>query len=91
VPNHISIFHFVSRNKVSVQVKGFVKGSKMVRFYGEMFVTPRPTHKLYENPLFAVRYCLFNTRIFGVTLHTGGLPQFPESSVVQFAIQKYKD
>ena len=42
----------------------------MIRFYGEDLLAPRPTPKLENHPLFAVRDCLFN--IFAATLHTGG-------------------
>jgi len=37
---------FIFRNKAS--------------FYGEELSTPRPTHKLEDHPLSAVRNCLFN-------------------------------
>ena len=40
------------------------------RFYGEELLAPRPTPKLGDHPLSAVRDCLFN--IFVVTLHIGG-------------------
>jgi hypothetical protein len=39
-------------------------------FYGELLSAPRPTPKLEDHPLSAVRNCLFN--IFTATLHTGG-------------------
>ena len=42
----------------------------IVSFYGEAFSTPRPTHKLEDHPLLAVRDCLLN--IFLATLQTGG-------------------
>ena len=42
----------------------------MIRFYGEELLAPRPTPKLGNHPLSAVRDCLFNT--FAATLHTGG-------------------
>ena len=41
-----------------------------VSFYGEELSTPRPTPKLQDHPLSAVRDCLFN--IFAATLHVGG-------------------
>jgi len=41
-----------------------------VRFCGEELLTPRPNPKLEDNPLSAVRDCLFN--IFAATLHIGG-------------------
>jgi hypothetical protein len=43
----------------------------VIRFQGEELLAPRPTLKLEDQPLSAVRYCLFN--IFAVTLHIGGL------------------
>jgi hypothetical protein len=36
-------------------------------FYGEGFLARRPTHKLEDHPLSAVRDCLFS--IFAATLH----------------------
>jgi hypothetical protein len=39
-------------------------------FYGEVLSTPRPTPKLEDHSLSAVRDCLFN--MFAATLHTGG-------------------
>jgi hypothetical protein len=41
----------------------------MIRFYGEQ-LAPRPTPKLEDHPLSAVRDRLFN--IFAATLHIGG-------------------
>jgi len=39
-------------------------------FYGEELSAPRPTPKLNDHPLSAVRDCLFN--IFATTLHIAG-------------------
>jgi len=39
-------------------------------FYGEKFPARRPTAKLEDHSLLAVRDCLFN--IFAATLHIGG-------------------
>jgi hypothetical protein len=39
----------------------------MVIFYGEELLAPHPTPKLEDNPLSAVRDCLFN--VFAATLH----------------------
>jgi hypothetical protein len=39
-------------------------------FHGEELSAPRPTHKLEDHPLSAVRDCLFS--IFAATPHTGG-------------------
>ena len=36
-------------------------------FYGEELLAPRPTSKLKDHPLSAVRDCLFN--IFAATFH----------------------
>ena len=41
----------------------------MIHFYGEELLAPRPTPKLEDHPLSAVRDCLFN--IFAATLHIG--------------------
>jgi len=41
-----------------------------IRFYSEEMLAPRPTPKLEDHPLFAVRDCLFS--IFAATLHIGG-------------------
>jgi hypothetical protein len=42
----------------------------MIRFNGEELLAPRPTPKLEEHPLLAVRDCLFS--IFAATVHIGG-------------------
>jgi hypothetical protein len=42
----------------------------MISFYGEELLAPRPTPKLENHPLSAVRDCLFN--IFAATRHIGG-------------------
>ena len=39
-------------------------------FHGEELLAPRPTPKLEDHPLSAVRNCLFN--LFAATLHIGG-------------------
>ena len=38
--------------------------------YGEELLAPRPTPKLEDHPLSAVRDCVFN--LFAATLHIGG-------------------
>jgi hypothetical protein len=55
------------RTKESVPVRGFV-GCFVTSyfFYGEL-LAPRPTPKLEDHPLSAVRVCLFH--IFAATLH----------------------
>ena len=42
----------------------------LISFYVEELLAPRPTPKLEDYPLSAVRYCLFN--IFAATLHIEG-------------------
>jgi hypothetical protein len=44
----------------------------MIVFYGEELLAPRPTPKLEDHPLSALRDFLFN--IFISTLHIGGCP-----------------
>jgi hypothetical protein len=39
----------------------------MVIFYGEELLAPRPTPKMEDHPMSAVRDCLFN--VFAATLH----------------------
>jgi hypothetical protein len=39
----------------------------IIPFYGEELLEPRPTPKLEDHPLSAVRECLFN--VFAATLH----------------------
>jgi hypothetical protein len=43
---------------------------KTTRFFGAELLEPRPTPKLEEHPLSAVRDCLFN--IFAATFQNGG-------------------
>jgi hypothetical protein len=54
-----------TRNKHSVWTS-----FDMILFYGEELLAPRPTPKLEDHPLSAVRHCLFN--MFAVILHSGG-------------------
>jgi len=44
--------------------------NKIVRFYSEELLAPRPTHNLGDYPLSAVRDCLFH--IFAAILYIGG-------------------
>ena len=44
--------------------------SEQFFFHGETLLAPRPTPKLVDHPLSAVRDCLFN--LFAATLHIGG-------------------
>jgi hypothetical protein len=46
----------------------FVTFRNELIFYGEELLASRPTHKLEDHHLSAVRHCLFN--IFAATLHT---------------------
>ena len=58
----MTLFHCLSRTKGSVQVRG-TKAS----FYDQQLLAPRPTPKLEDHHLLAVRHCLVN--VFAVTLH----------------------
>jgi hypothetical protein len=68
----MSLFRCLGRTKVSVQVRGFVCKYFVtkIRFYSEELLAPRPTPKLEDQTLSAVRDCIFN--IFAATLHIGG-------------------
>jgi hypothetical protein len=64
-----NIFHCLGRAKESVQVRGALKHFVTIKnCYGEGLSAPRPTTKLEDHPLSAVRDCLFS--IFVATLHT---------------------
>jgi hypothetical protein len=65
---HLCLGH----TKISVQVRGFVCEYFVtkLRFHGENLLVPRPTPKLEDHALSAVRDCLFN--VFAATLHIGG-------------------
>jgi hypothetical protein len=67
-----SLFRCLGSTKVSVQVRGFVCEYFVtkIRFHSEDLFAPRPSSKLEDHPLTAVRDCLFN--IFAATLHIGG-------------------
>jgi hypothetical protein len=73
VPKHLmSLFSFLSLHQ------SFSPGGRLtlwplrntIRLFGEELLAPRPTPKLEDHPLSAVRDCLFN--IFAATLHTAG-------------------
>jgi hypothetical protein len=67
----MSLFRCFGCTKVSVQVRGscnrFVTGYVL---YGEQLLAPRPTPKLEDHPLSAVRDCLFD--VFAAALLIGG-------------------
>jgi hypothetical protein len=54
----------------------------MVPFYGEYLLASRPTPKLEDHPLSAVRDSLCD--IFAATLHIGGLPDFKRTGWAAF-------
>ena len=59
------------RTEVSVQVRGFLHEHFVtIHFCGEGLLAPRPTTKLEDHPLSAVRDCIFST--FTATFHIGG-------------------
>jgi len=67
----MSLSSCLVRTEVLVQVRGFVcEFFNNIRFNGEELLAPRPTPKMEDHPLSAVRDCLFN--IFAANLHTGG-------------------
>ena len=64
-------FHCLVHTKVSVQAPGTcMRFVTRPALNGEELLAPRPTLKLEDRPLSAVRDCLFN--IFAATPHTGG-------------------
>ena len=63
-------FRCLGRNRVPVKVRDSCTIHNMIRFYDEELLARRPTTKLEDHPLSAVRDCFFN--IFAVTLHIGG-------------------
>ena len=77
-PSHSRFYH--SNNKLSLfrLHQNISPGPKLtvgmfrnrIRFYGEQLLAPRPSTKLEDRLLSAVRVCLFNT--FESTLHIGG-------------------
>jgi hypothetical protein len=71
-PKFMSLFRCLGRTEVSVRVRGFVCEYFVtkIRFRGEELLAPRPSTKLEDHPLSAVRHCWFN--IFTATLHIGG-------------------
>jgi hypothetical protein len=67
VPNLISLFHCLGRTEGSVRFRGFFRYFvTWLIFYGEELLAPRPTPKLEDHFLSAVRDCLFS--IFAATL-----------------------
>jgi hypothetical protein len=72
VPYFMSLFCFLGHTKVSVYVRGFVCEYFVttIRFYSEELLVPRPTPKLEDQSLSAVRGCLLN--IFAANLRIGG-------------------
>jgi len=73
---------------------------KYVSFHGEELTSPRPTPKMMDHPLSAVRNCLLN--IFAATFRTGGrssirnlrmrpavVPGTHLSRIKRFTVQKF--
>jgi hypothetical protein len=67
----MSLFRCLSRTTISVQVRDLLYEC-FVTGYGEELLIPRPTPKLEDHPLSAVRYCLFH--IFAAALHMDAEP-----------------
>jgi hypothetical protein len=68
----MSLFRCLDRSKDSVQVRGVVCEYFVtkIHFHSQELLAPRPTPKLEDHPLSAVRDYLF--KIFAATLHIGG-------------------
>jgi hypothetical protein len=67
--SYLALFRCLGRTKVSVQVRSFVCEHFVtkIKFYSEELLALRPTPRLEDHTLLAVRDCLFN--IFAATLH----------------------
>jgi hypothetical protein len=63
----ISYTHSSSPPFMLLALRLLVNFRNKIIFYGEELLAPRPTPKLEDHPLLAVRDCLFN--IFAATLH----------------------
>jgi len=71
LPNLMSLFSLLSSNQsISPGPRQLFMFRCKSSFYGEDLPTPRPTTKLEDHHLSAVRDCLFN--IFAATFHIGG-------------------
>ena len=66
-PHPTSRISILGRTEGSVWFRGFLQYFVSLIFYGEELLARRPTPKLEDHPLSAVRDCLFNT--FAATLH----------------------
>jgi hypothetical protein len=64
--NFLSLRSFIQEIRPGPRLFEHIR-NKLI-FYGEELLAPRPTPKLEDHPLSAVRVCLFN--IFAATLHT---------------------
>jgi hypothetical protein len=82
IPSYLTMIHFnivhppTSFQRISPCPRLLVNFRNKIIFYGEELLAPRPTPKLEDNPLSAVRDCLFN--IFAATVHIWR--PFPPSS-----------
>jgi hypothetical protein len=73
----MSFFQCLGRVKESVQVRVALKHFVTIKkFYGDGLSVPRPTPKVEDHSLSAVRDCLFN--IFPATLRTRGTSLHPQ-------------
>jgi hypothetical protein len=68
--SHLSFPFLRSYQSISLGLGYLFMFRNKTFFYVEELSTPRPTPKLEDHPLSAVRFCLFN--IFAATLHIGG-------------------
>jgi hypothetical protein len=70
VPNLMSLFRCLAYQRINPGLRQVFLFHNTDNFYGEELSTPRPTPKLEDHPLSALRDCLFN--IFAATLHIEG-------------------
>ena len=70
VPHLMSLLHCLVCTKDQSRPDAHVPFRNKDNFYGEELLAPRPSPKLEDHPLSAVRDCLFN--IFEAALHIGG-------------------
>ena len=70
MPNLVSLFRCLVYQSINPGLRQVFLFHNTDSFYGEELTTPRPTPKLEDHPLSAVRECLFDR--FAATLHIEG-------------------
>ena len=69
-PAHLILLDLITQTRCGEEYTSFLNGCNMIRFDGEELSAPRPTPKLEDYSLSAVRDCLCNK--FATNLHFGG-------------------